>query len=80
MMDKRTKTQVNSLIDEFVSNYAKFKGLTLEEAEKTLQEFGAMDFMLRWFPILGHASPEQVSERLDKFVTNKKELRKKYAL
>jgi hypothetical protein len=78
-MNKRTKQLLGEMFDRFITYYANDQGIDFQFAKQELKEYGAIDYMMKWYPILGHGNPTQIAHRLSNIVKRKKALRREIA-
>jgi hypothetical protein len=67
------------IIDRFVSIYAEYNSMDLKQAMCEFEDYGLIDYVLKWHYVIGHAHPEQIAKRLNGMVANKKNIRNRFA-
>jgi len=72
--------EIRSAINAFAQFYGEYNSMTEAEALRDFEEYGVIDYILRWHYLLGHARKEQIAKRLTDIVQKKKSLRHAYGL
>jgi protein-disulfide isomerase len=79
-MSEVAKKYAQKSINKFIGYYADYCGKSIEEAKAEMDQFGALDYALKWYPLLGHGKPEQIARRLNSIVEENKQRRIAYGM
>jgi hypothetical protein len=70
------KTYVHRLTKVYAQKYS----MSEDAAYAEMKEYGAVDYILAKYTILGHATDENIAVRLHDIITSKKDLRQSVGL
>ncbi|MDR1184344.1 MAG: hypothetical protein LBK67_06060 [Coriobacteriales bacterium] len=66
---------IKQTINEFASYYSDYNHVSLEQAHRDFEDYGVIDYIIRWSYLISHGSPHLIARRLTGIVQDKKRLR-----
>jgi hypothetical protein len=66
---------IKRTIDEFASYYSDYNRVSLELSHRDFEDYGVVDYIIRWSYLISHGSPRLIARRLTGIVQDKKKLR-----